>query len=89
MDNESEQANDLDRRVSKGEVLEMARRHIEALERERSQLELENLELHGNIRKLKGSGSENMSRSGQESSVESDIIEKGVKTDDEDEGENT
>ncbi|CAF3580308.1 unnamed protein product [Fusarium graminearum] len=89
VDNESEQANDLDRRVSKGEVLEMARRHIEALERERSQLELENLELHGNIRKLKGSGSENMSRSGQESSVESDIIEKGVKTDDEDEGENT
>ncbi|UZP35338.1 hypothetical protein NXS19_003154 [Fusarium pseudograminearum] len=88
VDKESEQANDLDRRVSKGEVLEMARRHIEALERERNQLELENLELHGNIRKLKGSGSENMSASGQESSVESDVIKKEAKTGDEDEDEN-
>ncbi|RGP60662.1 hypothetical protein FSPOR_10499 [Fusarium sporotrichioides] len=87
-DNESDQANDPDRRVSKGEVLEMARRHIQALERERNQLELENLELHGSIRKLKESGSESMSASGQESSVESDSIKKETKTGNEDESEN-
>ncbi|KAL6921366.1 hypothetical protein FSST1_005392 [Fusarium sambucinum] len=85
--NESDQANDPDRRVSKGEVLEMARKHIQALERERSQLELENLELHGNIRKLKESGSESMGTSGQESSVESDVIKKETKTSDEDQSE--
>ncbi|KAL3607744.1 hypothetical protein FPOAC2_02733 [Fusarium poae] len=85
--NESDQANDPDRRVSKGEVLEMARKHIQALERERNQLELENLELHGNIRKLKESGSESMGTSGQESSVESDIIKKETKTSDKDQGE--
>ncbi|KAH7163952.1 hypothetical protein DER46DRAFT_315676 [Fusarium sp. MPI-SDFR-AT-0072] len=72
-DNESDHANDADRRVSKGEVLEMARKHIQALERERNQLELENLELHGSLRRLKESNSESAtSSSGQENSVEPD-----------------
>ncbi|KAM5353793.1 hypothetical protein ACJ41O_000443 [Fusarium nematophilum] len=65
-DNESEGANDPDRRVSKGEVLEMARKHIQALEQERNQLERENLELQGNLRRLKGSPSDGtVSSSGQ------------------------
>lgn len=38
-----------DRRVSKGEVLEMARKHIKSLEQERDMLERENNELHGSI----------------------------------------
>ncbi|EGU84860.1 hypothetical protein FOXB_04641 [Fusarium oxysporum f. sp. conglutinans Fo5176] len=72
-DNESDHANDADRRVSKGEVLEMARKHIQALERERNQLELENLELQGSLRRLKESNSESAtSSSGQENSVEPD-----------------
>ncbi|PNP75064.1 hypothetical protein FNYG_11552 [Fusarium nygamai] len=72
-DNESDHANDADRRVSKGEVLEMARKHIQALERERNQLELENLELHGSLRRLKESNSESAtSSSGQENSAEPD-----------------
>ncbi|RGP77874.1 hypothetical protein FLONG3_4050 [Fusarium longipes] len=80
-DNESDQANDPDRRVSKGEVLEMARKHIQALERERNQLELENLELHGSIQKLKESGSESRAyASSQESSTEPDIVKKEKKT---------
>ncbi|KAF4446055.1 hypothetical protein F53441_10279 [Fusarium austroafricanum] len=62
-DNESDHANDPDKRVSKGEVLEMARKHIQALERERNQLELENLELQGNLRRLKESNSESASSS--------------------------
>jgi len=87
-DNESDQANDPDRRVSKGEVLEMARKHIQALERERNQLELENLELHGSLQKLKESGSESTAgTSGQESSVDSDIIKKEMKTGEEDQDE--
>lgn len=47
-----------DRRVSKGEVLEMARRHIESLERERDMLEREKNELQGSLHQLKGSVSE-------------------------------
>lgn len=87
-DNESDQANDPDRRVSKGEVLEMARKHIQALERERNQLELENLELHGSLRKLKGPESESRTdSSGQESSVDSSIIKKELNTGNEDRGE--
>ncbi|KAJ3513359.1 hypothetical protein NM208_g15198 [Fusarium decemcellulare] len=66
-DNESDGANEADRRVSKGEVLEMARKHIQTLERERNQLELENLELQGSLRRLKGSASDGtVSSSGQE-----------------------
>ncbi|KAM0545201.1 hypothetical protein ACHAPJ_011468 [Fusarium lateritium] len=72
-DNESDGANDPDRRVSKGEVLEMARKHIQTLERERNQLELENLELQGSLRRLKGSNSDSTtSSSGQESSLDRD-----------------
>lgn len=52
------EGNGADRRVSKGEVLEMARKHIQLLEQERAQLERENLELHGNLRRLKGSNSD-------------------------------
>ncbi|WZH43208.1 uncharacterized protein QYS62_004210 [Fusarium acuminatum] len=82
-DNESDQANDPDRRVSKGEVLEMARKHIEALERERSQLEMENLELHGSIRRLKGSNSESTESSlGPGSSTEHDTNNNQKRADD-------
>ncbi|KAM0428247.1 hypothetical protein ACHAPT_007148 [Fusarium lateritium] len=70
-DNESEGANDADRRVSKGEVLEMARKHIEALEQERNQLERENLELQGSLRQLKGSVSDGTaSSSGQQTPLD-------------------
>ncbi|KAM0352404.1 hypothetical protein ACHAPU_002071 [Fusarium lateritium] len=90
-DNESDQANDPDRRVSKGEVLEMARKHIESLERERSQLELENLELHGNIQRLRGSNSESTtSSSGQENSTEYDATNNQKKiSDGNDQNENS
>ncbi|KIL95858.1 allergen fus c 3 [Fusarium avenaceum] len=82
-DNESDQANDPDRRVSKGEVLEMARKHIEALERERSQLEMENIELHGNIRRLKGSNSESTESSlGPGSTTEHDTNKDQKQADD-------
>ncbi|KAF7538757.1 hypothetical protein G7Z17_g12582 [Cylindrodendrum hubeiense] len=47
-----------DRRVSKGEVLEMARKHIETLERERDMLEREKNELQGSLHQLKNSVSE-------------------------------
>ncbi|KAH6975935.1 hypothetical protein BKA56DRAFT_72155 [Ilyonectria sp. MPI-CAGE-AT-0026] len=47
-----------DRRVSKGEVLEMARKHIETLEQERDMLEREKNELQGNLHQLKNSVSE-------------------------------
>ncbi|KPM37620.1 hypothetical protein AK830_g8943 [Neonectria ditissima] len=47
-----------DRRVSKGEVLEMARKHIESLEQERDTLEREKNELQGSLRQLKGSVSD-------------------------------
>ncbi|KAM0338019.1 hypothetical protein ACHAPQ_002584 [Fusarium lateritium] len=87
-DNESDQANDPDRRVSKGEVLEMARKHIEALERERNQLELEKLELQGNIRRLKGSNSESTTSSlGPGSSAEHDT-DKDQKRDDDGDDQN-
>ncbi|KAL6364880.1 hypothetical protein LRP88_00853 [Fusarium phalaenopsidis] len=70
-DNESDAANDADRRVSKGEVLEMARKHIQALEQERNQLERENLELQGSLRRLKGSASEGTaSSSGQQTPLD-------------------
>lgn len=52
---ESEPADPADRRVSKGEVLEMARKHIKSLERERDLLEREKNELLGSLRNLKGS----------------------------------
>jgi hypothetical protein len=87
-DNESDHANDADRRVSKGEVLEMARKHIQALERERNQLELENLELHGSLRRLKESNSESAtSSSGQENSVEPDTNKDPKRERDDDEEE--
>ncbi|EXK24856.1 hypothetical protein FOMG_18441 [Fusarium oxysporum f. sp. melonis 26406] len=57
-DIDESEGNDADRRVSKGEVLEMARKHIQLLEQERVQLERENLELHGNLRRLNGSTSD-------------------------------
>ncbi|PNP57193.1 hypothetical protein FNYG_15280 [Fusarium nygamai] len=57
-DTDESEGNDADRRVSKGEVLEMARKHIQLLEQECAQLERENLELHGNLRRLKGSTSD-------------------------------
>ncbi|KAJ4322290.1 hypothetical protein N0V84_004882 [Fusarium piperis] len=70
-ENESDGANDADRRVSKGEVLEMARKHIQALEQERNQLERENLELQGNLRRLKGPASDgNTSSSGQQTPLD-------------------
>lgn len=47
-----------DRRVSKGEVLEMARKHIETLEQERDMLEREKNELQGSLHQLKNSISE-------------------------------
>ncbi|KAH7140589.1 hypothetical protein EDB81DRAFT_723621, partial [Dactylonectria macrodidyma] len=46
-----------DRRVSKGEVLEMARKHIETLERERDVLEREKMELQGSLKQLNHSAS--------------------------------
>ncbi|KAH7144614.1 hypothetical protein B0J13DRAFT_623139 [Dactylonectria estremocensis] len=46
-----------DRRVSKGEVLEMARKHIETLERERDVLEREKMELQGSLHQLNTSAS--------------------------------
>lgn len=70
-ENESDGANEADRRVSKGEVLEMARKHIQALEQERNQLERENLELQGSLRQLKGSTSEGTtSSSGQQTPLD-------------------
>ncbi|EWY79980.1 hypothetical protein FOCG_17762 [Fusarium oxysporum f. sp. radicis-lycopersici 26381] len=57
-DIESDGTNNPDRRVSKGEVLEMARKRIQALEREGNELRRENLELQGSLRRLKGSASD-------------------------------
>jgi hypothetical protein len=57
--------------VSKGEVLEMARKHIQLLEQERAELERENLELHGNLRRLKGYASDGtVSSSSQETPLD-------------------
>ncbi|KAI8648546.1 BHLH domain-containing protein [Fusarium keratoplasticum] len=70
-DTDESEGNDADRRVSKGEVLEMARKHIQLLEQERAQLEHENLELHGNLRRLKGSTSDGtVSSSSQETPLD-------------------
>lgn len=55
--------NDQDRRVSKGEVLEMARRHIQTLEQERSELEREKNELQGSLKRLKDGALEEKSSS--------------------------
>lgn len=52
-----------DKRVSKGEVLEMARKHIQTLERERNLLEKEKNELIENIQQLKGSNSDSLASS--------------------------
>ncbi|EXK24256.1 hypothetical protein FOMG_19008 [Fusarium oxysporum f. sp. melonis 26406] len=57
-DNEWDGINDLDHPVSKGEVLEMARKGIKALERENNELQRENLELQGSLRQLKGPASD-------------------------------
>ncbi|KAK2922698.1 hypothetical protein FoTM2_017551 [Fusarium oxysporum f. sp. vasinfectum] len=57
-DIESDGTNNPDRRVSKGEVLEMARKRIQALEREGNELRRKNLELQGSLRRLKGSASD-------------------------------
>ncbi|CAM1510336.1 Fc.00g006710.m01.CDS01 [Cosmosporella sp. VM-42] len=70
-----------DRRVSKGEVLEMARKHIESLERERDQLEKEKNALLGNLRQLKGSVSEEGTSDGQRSGTPIDF---NISMDDED-----
>jgi hypothetical protein len=53
-DNEWDGINDLDHPVSKGKVLEMALKGIQALERENNELRRENLELQGSLRQLKG-----------------------------------
>ncbi|KAI5457872.1 hypothetical protein BGZ63DRAFT_427895 [Mariannaea sp. PMI_226] len=51
-----------DRRVSKGEVLEMARKHIQTLERERDKLEREKSELQGSLAQYRNTaGSEGSS----------------------------
>ncbi|KAL5592478.1 hypothetical protein FOBRF1_013504 [Fusarium oxysporum] len=57
-DIESDGTNNPDRRVSKGEVLEMARKRIQAREREGNELQRENPELQGSLRRLKGSASD-------------------------------
>ncbi|KAJ4224226.1 hypothetical protein NW757_014352 [Fusarium falciforme] len=70
-DTDESQGNDADRRVSKGEVLEMARKHVQFLEQERAQLERENLKLHGNLRRLKGYTSDGtVSSSSQETPLD-------------------
>ncbi|KAI7759427.1 hypothetical protein LZL87_013694 [Fusarium oxysporum] len=57
-DNEWDGTSDLDRRVSKGEVLEIACKHIQGLERESNELQRENFELKGSLQRLKGSASD-------------------------------
>jgi hypothetical protein len=57
-DNEWYGINDLDHPVSKGEVLEMARKGIQALELENNELQRENLELRGSLQQLKGPASD-------------------------------
>lgn len=65
-------------RVSKGEVLEMARRHIQTLEQERIELERKNLELLGSIRRLKESTSEGTpSSTSQRAQLDSDVDVSG------------
>lgn len=73
-DSEGHAPTDLgDKRVSKGEVLEMARKHIQSLERERDQLEREKNDLLGNLRRLKGSVSDTTNSSGQRTPLEFNI----------------
>ncbi|KAJ9413150.1 hypothetical protein QL093DRAFT_2569919 [Fusarium oxysporum] len=50
--------NALPTKIGKGEVLEMARKGIQALERENNELQRENLELQGSLRQLKGPASD-------------------------------
>ncbi|KAJ9419084.1 hypothetical protein FOXG_16142 [Fusarium oxysporum f. sp. lycopersici 4287] len=70
-DTDDSEGNDADRRVSKGEVLEMARKHIQLLEQGRAELERKNLELRGNLRRLKGSASDGtVSSSSQETPLD-------------------
>lgn len=57
-DSDESEGNDADCCVSKGEVLDMARKHIQLLEQERAELERQNLELHGNLQRLTGSASD-------------------------------
>ncbi|KAK2469412.1 hypothetical protein H9L39_19129 [Fusarium oxysporum f. sp. albedinis] len=57
-DNEWDGINDLDHPVSKDKALEMARKGIQALERENNELRRENLELQGSLRQLKGPASD-------------------------------
>ncbi|KAM5344584.1 hypothetical protein ACJ41O_013119 [Fusarium nematophilum] len=79
-DTDESEGNDADRRVSKGDVLEMARKHIQFLEQERAELERENLELHGNHRRLKGSTSDGaVSSSSQETSLDLKADADGVR----------
>ncbi|TVY62561.1 Allergen Fus c 3 [Fusarium oxysporum f. sp. cubense] len=56
-DIESDGTNNPDPRVSKGEVLEMARKRIQALERENNELQRGNFELQGSLRRLNASAS--------------------------------
>ncbi|KAI8401222.1 hypothetical protein FOFC_18091 [Fusarium oxysporum] len=46
------------RKIGKGEVLEMVRKGIQALEQENNELQRENLELQGSLRQLKGPASD-------------------------------
>ncbi|PNP54783.1 hypothetical protein FNYG_15613 [Fusarium nygamai] len=79
-DTDESEGNDADRRVSKGEVLEMARKHIQLLEQERAELERKNLELHGNLRRLKGSASDGtVSSSSQETPLDFKVDADGEK----------
>lgn len=77
-----------DRRVSKGEVLEMARKHIQSLERERDILEKEKNELLGSLRSLKGSfSSEGTTSSSQGTPIDFNINMNDDKTTGEEEME--
>jgi hypothetical protein len=60
-----------DRRVSKGEVLEMARKHIETLERERDMLERENNDLQGSLAHYRNSSGHE--ESGQDTPLDFNI----------------
>lgn len=76
-------ADSADRRVSKGEVLEMARKHIKSLERERDILEKEKNELLGSLRSLKGSvSSEGTTSSSQGTPIDFNINMNDDKTGD-------
>ncbi|KAF7555226.1 hypothetical protein G7046_g6602 [Stylonectria norvegica] len=87
-DGESEGPMDFgDRRVSKGEVLEMARKHIQSLERERDQLEREKNDLLGNLHHLKRSVSAGTPSSGEGQGTEIDFNISMDDAEDEEDGE--